>query len=131
MGGRVHPPRFFTVSFGPFDAFWVEPATWSTIYIWMFPKIGIPPNHPFLIGFSIINRPFWDISIFGNAHICSNSIDPMGFHDRVFGKFLPGLDPQLLGTISDSPGDLSVGWNNSGTPRGLCLCLRNQSIPNI
>ena len=25
--------------------------------IWVFPKIGVPPNHPFLIGFSIINHP--------------------------------------------------------------------------
>ena len=25
----------------------------------MFPKIGVPPNHPILIGFSIANHPFW------------------------------------------------------------------------
>ena len=25
------------------------------IPIWVFPKIGVPPNHPILIGFSIIN----------------------------------------------------------------------------
>ena len=30
----------------------------------MFPKIGVPPNHPFLIGFSITNHPFWGIPIF-------------------------------------------------------------------
>ena len=28
-------------------------------YIWVFPKIRLPPNHPILIGFSIINHPFW------------------------------------------------------------------------
>ena len=28
-------------------------------HIWLFPKIGVPPNHPILIGFSIINHPFW------------------------------------------------------------------------
>ena len=38
--------------------------------IWMFPKIVVPPNHPFLIGFSIINHPFWGTTIFGNTHIC-------------------------------------------------------------
>ena len=27
------------------------------------------PNHPILIGFSLINHPFWDTSIFGNTHI--------------------------------------------------------------
>ena len=34
---------------------------------WMFPKIVVPPNHPFLIGFSIINHRFWDTTIFGNT----------------------------------------------------------------
>ena len=37
--------------------------------IWVFPKIGLPPNHPFLIGFSIINHPFWGTTIFGNTHM--------------------------------------------------------------
>ena len=37
--------------------------------IWMFPKGGVPPNHPFLIGFSIINHSFWGTTIFGNIHI--------------------------------------------------------------
>ena len=26
------------------------------------------PNHPFLIGFSITNHPFWGTIIFGNTH---------------------------------------------------------------
>ena len=30
-------------------------------------KIVVPPNHPILIGISIINHPFWDIPIFGNT----------------------------------------------------------------
>ena len=34
---------------------------------WVFPRIGVPPNHPFLIGFSIINHPFWGTFIFGNT----------------------------------------------------------------
>ena len=29
----------------------------------------VPPNHPFLIGLSIINHPFWGTPIFGNTHI--------------------------------------------------------------
>ena len=37
--------------------------------IWMFPKIVVPPNHPILIGFSIINHPFWGTPIFGNTHL--------------------------------------------------------------
>ena len=41
------------------------------MFIWVFPKIGEnSPNHPFyLIGFSIINHPFWGTPIFGNIHI--------------------------------------------------------------
>ena len=27
----------------------------------------VPPNHPILIGFSIINHPFWGTTIFGNT----------------------------------------------------------------
>ena len=30
---------------------------------WVLPKIMVPPNHPFLIGFSIINHPFWGKSL--------------------------------------------------------------------
>ena len=41
-----------------------------TSSIWVFPKIGVPPNHPILIGFSIMNHPFWGFPpIFGNTHI--------------------------------------------------------------
>ena len=41
-----------------------------TSYNWVFPKIGVfPPNHPTLIGFSIIDKP----SILG------------GFHPPIFG----------------------------------------------
>ena len=37
--------------------------------IWMFPKIVVPPKSSILIGFSIINHPFWGTPIFGNTHI--------------------------------------------------------------
>ena len=33
--------------------------------IWRFPKIGVPLNHPFLMGFSLINQPFWGTPIYG------------------------------------------------------------------
>ena len=35
----------------------------------------VPPNHPFLIGFSIIHHPFWDSPIFGNTQIERNNVD--------------------------------------------------------
>jgi len=38
----------------------------SIVNKWVFPKIGgFPPKSSILIGFSIINHPFWGIPIFG------------------------------------------------------------------
>ena len=34
----------------------------------MFPKIVVPPKSSILIGFSIINHPFWGTPIFGNTY---------------------------------------------------------------
>ena len=39
------------------------------ILIWMFPKIVVPPKSSILIGFSLINHPFWGTPIFGNTHM--------------------------------------------------------------
>ena len=44
---------------------------------WGGPKIGVPPNHPFLVGFSIINHPFWGTPIYGNPQ--------MGFQQQWLG----------------------------------------------
>ena len=41
---------------------------------WMFPKIvGFPPKSSILIGFCIINHPFWGTPIFGNTQIMFDS----------------------------------------------------------
>ena len=37
----------------------------------MFPKIGVPPNHPKLV-YGVINHPFWGTTIFGNTQIGVN-----------------------------------------------------------
>ena len=37
--------------------------------IWVLPKIIGTPKSSILIGFSIINHPFWGTPIFGNIHI--------------------------------------------------------------
>ena len=44
----------------PYGSLW---ATGITIAKWWFPKIGVPPNHPFLDGI------FHDTPIYGNPHI--------------------------------------------------------------
>ena len=36
--------------------------------VWMFPKIVVPPNH-ILVGFSIINHPFWGTPVLGNTRM--------------------------------------------------------------
>ena len=38
------------------------------IYIWVFPKIGVPPNHFFNMVFNIYH-PFWGTPVFGNTHM--------------------------------------------------------------
>ena len=41
----------------------------------MFPKIVVPPNHPILIGFSIIfTIKFWGSPIFGNTHMFADGL---------------------------------------------------------
>ena len=40
------------------------------VSIWGFPKVvGFPPKSSILIGFSIINHPFWGTPIFENTHM--------------------------------------------------------------
>ena len=43
--------------------------TRSSMSIWLFPKKRGTPKSSILIGFSIINHPFWGTTIFGNTHI--------------------------------------------------------------
>ena len=52
----------------------------------VFPKIGVPPKSSILIGFSIINRPFWGTAIFGSTQM-DNIFRSMG---------QPQKDHQLL-----------------------------------
>ena len=57
--------------------------------IWVFPKTGgKPPKSSILIGFSIINHPFWDTSIFGNTHIKGPCIFFSNLEKTVFPPYL-------------------------------------------
>ena len=41
----------------------------SNSFKWVFPKIvGFTPKSSILIGFTLINHPFWGTPIFGNTH---------------------------------------------------------------
>ena len=37
--------------------------------MWRFPKMGVSLNHQILIGFFILNHPFWGSTIYGNPHV--------------------------------------------------------------
>ena len=51
----------------------------------MFPKIvGFPPKSSILIGFSIINHPFWGTPILGNTHIAP--LPPEDYSVYIFKK---------------------------------------------
>ncbi len=69
-----------------------------TSSIWVFPKIGVPPNHPILIGFSIINHPFWGLPpIFGNTHIL------LGGNSFQMNFCLPFFDSLIVQATKKSP----------------------------
>jgi hypothetical protein len=37
--------------------------------MWRFPKMGVSLNPQILIGFFILNHPFWGSTIYGNPHV--------------------------------------------------------------
>ena len=75
--------------------------------IWVFPKIGVgPPRSSILIGFSIINHPFWGAPIFGNMHIKINSGNKILVTLQYTGWFISKNDneksPSLIGDTSSN-----------------------------
>ena len=63
--------------YAPFGILRIWRATVASLWLelahlkGMFPKIvGLPSKSSILIGFSIINHPFWGTPIFGNTQIC-------------------------------------------------------------
>ncbi len=68
--------------FHPFEEFYVS--------MWVFPKIGgKPPKSSILIGFSIINHPFWGTPIFGNTHVFVPHSSKMGISSSRTPRRLP------------------------------------------
>ena len=79
----------------------------------MFPKIVVPPKSSILIGFSIINHPFWGTPIFGN-HLEKNAPHAQ---DTIRGKMriyiswgirIPGLEEKPKEYIF--PNKVSSWW---------------------
>ena len=51
---------------------------WCNDLCGCFQKWVVPPNHPILIEFSIINHPFWGTPIIGNIHLCTHFLQIFG-----------------------------------------------------
>ena len=82
---------------------------WRHVFetMWMFPKLVVPPNHPFFIEFSIINHQFWDTTIFGITHM---DLKEMSFPDP------SGRCPQVVLWIPTSSWDSAPAREgNQGT----------------
>ena len=92
--------------------------TCKVLPIWVFPKIMVPPNHPILIGFSIINHPFWGTIILGNTHIVESDVP---FHFRVIFRFHVDFPSSTLSTWKPNSSSLKrrrIGkppWNQRRT----------------
>ena len=71
--------------------------------IWVFPKIMVPPNHPFVHRvFHEINHPFWDTPIFGNTHFIVFHINFDDVRRKSRGGFL-----QILRWWERDPGSVT------------------------
>ena len=97
---------------------WIVMCQMPKIITWVFPKNSGTPKSSILIGFSIINHPFWGIPIFGNTHMFSMENDHqkghMSFPPR---RWLRCLDQEAIG---DSELRWSVqGWEQWTDEEGL------------
>ena len=61
--------ELFSIKISPSKLEGPQFGLYAIHYTWMFPKIVVPPKSSILMGFSIINHPFWGTPIFGNTHI--------------------------------------------------------------
>ena len=62
---------------------WTEPVAMCQ-YMGVCKNNGIPKSS-ILIGFSIINHPFWGTLIFGNTHMskeCQKNVERVSMHSR-------------------------------------------------
>ena len=83
--------------------------------IWMFPKIVVPPNHPILIGFSIINPSILGYPYFWNPPYISAILFQTGWlngNTSTIGKFMLDRHEPFTSLHVTPP------WTHN-----LCVCL--------
>ena len=93
-----------------------RPPMCSTyIFIQVFPKMVVPPNHR--TGFSIINHPFWGTPIFGDTHTFKPNVGPglKNHHGKImfFSPILMIFQPLGFsnGVYINPPIVVNGGWN--------------------
>ena len=103
--------------------------------MWMFPKIvGFPPKSSILIGFSIINHPFWGTPIFGNTHVFVGSpakrfLCALSIHHKVIGFAQvpvvgmagPNFNEGMAAWCISKMREWSISQETNGSLRGPCL----------
>ena len=71
-------------------------GTASCWNIWVFPKIMVPPTSSILMGFSIINHPFWGVSPYFRKHPYPinqwSSFRPFGLSDSLWSEFFSNFN---------------------------------------
>ncbi len=100
-----------------------EVGDWWEKDMWVFPKIGVPQNHQFyLIGFSLINHPFWGTTIFGNTHVGITNLQS-SFVSQTF-ELWSLKKPEHTDHISQESSDSHLfAWQNH-------CCWKRQHISN-
>ena len=84
----------------------------SAVSYMRFPKLGVPPNLPFIEGFSIINHPFWGRPISGNPQTMVMKLLPRRL--AVIGTKLGG-GPSILSAGKTEVNSLWRSWDASMT----------------
>ena len=76
----------------------------KTSCLWWFPKIGLPPDHPFIDGFSLINHPFWVPAFMETPVYVIFSFDPFfNISFKMFQVYLLDVEPAFSDTRNRRP----------------------------
>ena len=92
------------------------------------------PKSSILIGFSIINHPFWSIPIFGNTHITSilplqKGGLPSSRPNLLFGSLIRGIKLSCLVLFSDPRYQLEESWGTA--PDAIKVFPLHQRIQGV
>ena len=104
--------------------------------IWVFPKIMVPPNHPFVYRvFHFFHHPFLGTPIFGNNHLHTVSKLPPICTQVDRAKSLVADGPYPLGTTPSCYCPCSEFWHQTKTHRihgaGIFIYMYHKNQPNL